>query len=117
MQVDNKLLDDLARLAAGAVGALSGIKGEVEAQFRQQFERILAQMNLVSRDEFEAVRAMAQKAREQQEAASGASSGSGVAELADRITRLEALVATLTAERELAHSEPAPKRPTTHRTP
>ena len=54
MQVDNKILDDLARLAAGAVGALSGIKGEVEAQFRQQFERILSQMNLVSRDEFEA---------------------------------------------------------------
>lgn len=117
MQVDNKLLDDLARLAAGAVGALSGIKGEVEAQFRQQFERILSQMNLVSRDEFEAVRAMAQKAREQQEAAAGGSAGSTVAELEERITRLEALVATLTADRELSHSEAAPRRPAAHKTP
>jgi BMFP domain-containing protein YqiC len=114
MQVDNKLLDDLARLAAGAVGALSGIKGEVEAQFRQQFERILSQMNLVQRDEFEAVRAMAQKAREQQEAAAG---GGSMAELSDRITRLEALVATLTADRELSHSDAAPKRPASHKTP
>ena len=114
MQVDNKILDDLARLAAGAVGALSGIKGEVEAQFRQQFERILSQMNLVSRDEFEAVRAMAQKAREQQEAE--AAGGGAGAELKERITRLEALVATLTAERELSHSDAPPKRPATHKT-
>lgn len=116
MQVDNKLLDDLARMAAGAVGALSGIKGEVEAQFRQQFERILSQMNLVSRDEFEAVRAMAQKAREQQEAEAAGSGAAAVAELQERITRLEALVATLTAERELSHSDAPPKRPATHKT-
>ena len=41
MQVDNKLLDDLARVAGGAFGALTGLRGEIEAQVRQQFERIL----------------------------------------------------------------------------
>jgi len=109
MQVDNKLLDDLARLAGGAVGALSGIRNEVEGQFRQQFERILAQMNVVSRDEFEAVKAMAAEARSRQEAAEEKAASSD--ELSERVTRLEALVATLMAERELIHPDAAPKRP------
>jgi BMFP domain-containing protein YqiC len=108
MQIDNKLLDDLARMASGAVGALSGLRGEVESQFRQQFERILSQMNVVSRDEFEAVKAMAQTAREGQEAL--AERAARAAELEERVTRLEALVATLTAERELSHVETPPKR-------
>jgi BMFP domain-containing protein YqiC len=68
MQVDNRLLDDLARMASGAAGALSGVRGEFEARLKQQFERILAEMDLVPRDEFEAVKAMAAKARTEQEA-------------------------------------------------
>ena len=68
MQVDNRLLDDLARMASGAAGALSGVRGEVEARMKQQFERILAEMDVVPRDEFEAVKAMAAKARLEQEA-------------------------------------------------
>jgi BMFP domain-containing protein YqiC len=68
MQVENKLFDDLARVASGAMGAISGIRGEVEGQIRQQFERILAQMDLVSREEFEAVKAVAVEARARQEA-------------------------------------------------
>ena len=68
MQVDNRLLDDLARMASGAAGALSGVRGEVEARLKQQFERILAEMDVVSREEFEAVKAMAAKARIEQEA-------------------------------------------------
>ncbi|MFV3130723.1 accessory factor UbiK family protein [Niveispirillum sp. KHB5.9] len=68
MQVENKLFDDLARVASGAMGAISGIRGEVEGQIRQQFERILAQMDLVSREEFEAVKAVAAEARSRQEA-------------------------------------------------
>ncbi len=67
MQVENKLFDDLARVASGAMGAISGIRGEVEGQIRQQFERILAQMDLVSREEFEAVKAVAAEARARQE--------------------------------------------------
>jgi len=68
MQVDNRLLDDLARMAGGAAGALSGVRGEIEARLKQQFERILAEMDLVSREEFEAVKAMAARARTEQEA-------------------------------------------------
>ena len=68
MQVDNRLLDDLARVAGGAFGALAGVRGEVEARLRQQFERILSEMDMVSREEFEAVKAMAAKARMEQEA-------------------------------------------------
>jgi len=67
MQVDNRLLDDLARMAGGAAGALSGVRGEIEARLKQQFERILAEMDLVSREEFEAVKAMAARARAEQE--------------------------------------------------
>ncbi|MEO5373648.1 MAG: accessory factor UbiK family protein [Alphaproteobacteria bacterium] len=68
MQPQNRILDDLARLAGGAAGALTGIKAEVEALVRQQFGRIIADMDLVSREEFEVVRAMAAEARAQQEA-------------------------------------------------
>lgn len=68
MQVDNRLLDDLARVASGAFGALSGVRGEVEARLKHQFERILSDMDLVQREEFEAVKAMAAKARQEQEA-------------------------------------------------
>jgi len=67
MQSQNRFFDDMARVAAGAVGALAGVRGEVEARLREQLERVLAGMDLVSREEFEAVKAMAAKAREEQE--------------------------------------------------
>lgn len=68
MQVDNRLLDDLARVASGAFGALSGVREEVEGRLKHQFERILAEMDVVSREEFEAVKEMAATARMEQEA-------------------------------------------------
>jgi BMFP domain-containing protein YqiC len=67
MQTQNRFLDDLARVAAGALGTLSGVKTEVETRLREQLEKVLAGMDLVSRDEFEAVKAMAAKARSEQE--------------------------------------------------
>ena len=67
MQSQNRLFDDIARVAAGAMGALTGVRGEVESRIRDQLERLLAGMDLVSREEFEAVKAMAAKAREEQE--------------------------------------------------
>ncbi|MBV8654260.1 MAG: accessory factor UbiK family protein [Alphaproteobacteria bacterium] len=70
MQTENPLLDDLARVATGALGALTGMRAEVEARIRDQLERVLARMDLVTREEFEAVRAMAAKARLEQEALS-----------------------------------------------
>ena len=67
MQSQNRIFDDIARVAAGAVGAISGVRDEVEARLRDQLERVLAGMDLVSREEFEATKAMAAKAREEQE--------------------------------------------------
>src|SRR5260370_35505578 len=67
MQSQNRFFDDMARVAAGAMGALSGVRGEIESRLRDQLERVLAGMDLVSREEFEAVKAMAAKAREEQE--------------------------------------------------
>lgn len=67
MQSGNRLFDDIARVAAGAAGAVTGIRGEVESRVRDQLERILAGMDLVSREEFEAVKAMAARAREEQD--------------------------------------------------
>ncbi|MGC2411999.1 MAG: accessory factor UbiK family protein [Stellaceae bacterium] len=67
MQSQNRFFDDLARVASGAVGAISGVRGEIESRLRDQLERVLAGMDLVSREEFEAVKAMAAKAREEQE--------------------------------------------------
>ena len=66
--MDNRILDDLAKVAAGAMGGVAGVRQEIEARLRQQFERILANMDLVSREEFEVVKAMAAKARMEQEA-------------------------------------------------
>ena len=68
MQSQNRLLDDLAKVETSAMGTLSGMREEVEAQFRQRFERVLSQMDLVTREEFDAVKAMAAKARSEQEA-------------------------------------------------
>jgi BMFP domain-containing protein YqiC len=67
MQSQSRFFDDLARLASGAARALSGVRGEIEARARDQLERVLAGMDLVGREEFEAARAMAAKAREEQE--------------------------------------------------
>lgn len=67
MQTKNRVLDDLARVAGGAVTTLVGIKGELEAMTKTQVERLLARFDLVERDEFDAVKAMAAKARAEQE--------------------------------------------------
>ena len=62
------MLDDAARMAGGALGTLANLRREAEAQARQQLDRLLAGLDLVTRDEFEAVKAMAAKARAEQEA-------------------------------------------------
>jgi BMFP domain-containing protein YqiC len=63
MQTNNKIMDDIAKLATGAAGTLHGVKNEMEGQFRAWFEKQITTMDLVSREEFETVRAMAEKAR------------------------------------------------------
>lgn len=63
VQTDNKFLDDLAKLAAGAVGTVHGVRSEMEAMFRQKMEAMLTGLDLVRREEFEVVKEMAAKAR------------------------------------------------------
>lgn len=67
MQTSNRILDDMARVAGGAVSAITGAKGEGDNFLRRRLERLLADMDLVPREEFEAVKAMAAKARAEQE--------------------------------------------------
>ena len=98
MQSQNRLFDDLARVATGAMGVAAGMREEIEARLRDQFERIIGQMDLVPREEFEAVKAVAVRAREEQEA------------LAERLEDLEARLSE--AERQLS-AQAAGKRPKT----
>ena len=90
MQSQNRFFDDIARVANGAVGALSGVRSDIEARFRDQLERVLAGMDVVSREEFEAVKAMAAKARDEQE------------DLLRRIAALESALAELKAAKPSA---------------
>ena len=62
MQTQNPFLDGLAKLATDAAGAAQGARAEVEAFVKQRFEKLIADMDFVPRDEFEAVKAMALKA-------------------------------------------------------
>lgn len=61
----NRILDDLAKLLTDAAGAAQGVGREIETAFRAQAERALNSMDVVQRDEFEAVRQMAIKARDE----------------------------------------------------
>ena len=79
MQSENRFFDDLAKVANGALGGLASFGTEVENRVRDQVERMLSRMDVVRREEFEAVKALAANAREQQE-------------------RLESRLATLEAE-------------------
>src|SRR5207248_9997158 len=66
MQSENRFLDDLARLFAGAAGNVASLRHELETKLREHAERLLRGMDLVSREEFAAVEAMAAKARAEQ---------------------------------------------------
>ena len=82
-QTNNRVLDEIAKLMTDAAGAAQGVRREVETLVRGQGERLIRDMDLVRRDEFEAVKAMAAKAREENEA------------LAQRLAVLEAEIAAL----------------------
>ena len=78
MQTSNRLFDDLARVASGAFNTLSGLREEIETRVRERVERMASDLDLVNREDFDAVRAMAAKAR------------AGQDELEARVTKLEA---------------------------
>ncbi|HUF88034.1 MAG TPA: accessory factor UbiK family protein [Thermohalobaculum sp.] len=67
MQSRNKLLDDLAQLMTNAAGVAQGVRVEAETAMKSLFERWLHEASLVTREEFDAVRDMAVKAREENE--------------------------------------------------
>jgi BMFP domain-containing protein YqiC len=67
MATENRLFDDLAKVASGALGTLTGVRAELETRIREQVERMLDRMNLVRREEFDAVQALAANARAAQE--------------------------------------------------
>ena len=77
-QTSGRLFDDLSRLITDAAGMAEGARREVETMVRAQFERLLAGMDVVKREEYEAVKEMAAKARNENEA------------LAARVAALEA---------------------------
>jgi BMFP domain-containing protein YqiC len=81
MQTRNRMFDDFATLMQNAMGVAQGAKVEAETAMKGMVDRWLADRNFVTREEFDAVRAMAQKAREENEA------------LAARIAALEAKAA------------------------
>ena len=86
-QTNNRLLDEFAKLMTDAAGAAQGVQREVQTFARAQGERLLRDMDVVAREEFEAVKAMAAKAREENEA------------LSQRLAALEAQVLALQSSR------------------
>ena len=71
MGVEKKLLSDLARMAGSAAGLAAGMREEVENLVRQRVQKMLSGMDLVSREEFDAVKQVAQTARAEQERLEG----------------------------------------------
>ena len=80
-QTNNRFLDEFAKLMTDAAGAAQGVRREVETIVKSQGERVLRDMDVVRRDEFEAVKAMAAKAREEND------------QLSARIAALESIIA------------------------
>jgi BMFP domain-containing protein YqiC len=92
MQSKNKFMDDMSQIMTNAMGVAQGAKDEAENAMKSFMDRWLADRNFVTREEFDAVRAMAQKARAQNE---------------DLSARLEALEAV--AAKKAPKSKAAPK--------
>jgi len=65
VSTSNRILDDIARLATDAAGAAQGVRREIETVVKTQIERLLRDLDVVTREEFEAVREMALLAREE----------------------------------------------------
>jgi len=65
MQTRSKVLDDISQLMTNAMGVAQGAKDEAQTAMKSMMDRWLAERDLVTREEFDAVRAMAQKAREE----------------------------------------------------
>ena len=91
----NRILDEFAKLVTDAAGAAQGVRREVETAFRAQAERLFNSMDIPQREEFEAAKEMAAKAR---------------AENASRAARIEALEARIAALEGGDAPKPAPRK-------
>ena len=67
MQTSNRFFDDLAKVAGGAASTLTGLKSEIETAIRHQIQNFINDADLVKREEFDAIKAVAIKARTEQE--------------------------------------------------
>src|SRR3990172_2799614 len=67
-QTSNRIFDEMARLMNDAAGVAQGVRREFDTLFRTQAERVLRDLDVVSREDFEAVKEMARRAREENEA-------------------------------------------------
>ncbi len=91
----NRILDELAKLVTDAAGAAQGVRREVETAFKGQAEKILNSMDVVQREEFDAMREMAIKARAEAK------------RLAARVDALEARIAELSGASAATPVSPA----------
>ncbi len=91
-QTNNRIFDEMARLMNDAAGVAQGVRREFDTLFRAQAERMLRDLDVVQREEFEAVKEMAQNAREENEALKA---------------RIEALEAKLAAKPKAARGRKA----------
>src|SRR5450631_245027 len=96
-QTSNRIFDEMARLMNDAAGVAQGVRKEFDTLFRSQAERMLRDLDVVKREEFEAVKEMARIAREENEA------------LKVRIAALEAKIAAAPAPSPLI--TPVPPQP------
>ena len=102
MQTENRFFDGMARLFTDAAGAAQAFRSEMESVIRSRFERLISDLDLVQREEFEAVKAMAAKARAENE------------KLATRLAKLETTVA-LSSAKTARPRAPLRKAPQTKR--
>ena len=104
-QTSNRIFDDLAKLVTNAAGAAQGVRKEVDTLVRSQAERVLNDLDMVPREEFDAVRDMAAKAREEND------------RLAEKVAELEARIDKLgtPTTKKAAAKKPAARKATTRK--
>jgi len=103
MSNPNNMFGEFAKMAEGAMSAFGGVKDEMDSFMRQHLERLLSEMELVSREEFEVVKAMATKARSEQEML--------LKKVAELEAKLAAKPAAKPAAKKAAPKKAAPRKP------
>ncbi len=109
MAADPRMLDDVAKVVSSAMGTAFGMRDEVETRMRARLQSALSRMDLVTREDFEAVRDLAANARAEQEVLA-----ERVAALETRIDELETALKTVTVARKAA---PRPRAGTARKGP